>query len=89
MSLALDLQTAQRIQGKAELAGYTEPAQLINRALDLLEAEEPWSDDDKANLDRRLSQSMAHSARGEVYTAEEAARMLDQRIADRVVKKAS
>ena len=43
----------------------------------------------RPTLDRRLSQSMAHAGRGEVYTAEEAARMLDQRIADRVARKAS
>jgi len=89
MSLALDPQTEQRIQRKLELCGYTEPAQLINRALDLLDSEEAWSDEEKANFDKRLDVSMAQAERGEVYTAEEAARLLDQRLAARLAKRAS
>lgn len=78
MSLALDPKTEQRIQRKLVAGGYSEPAQLINRALDLLESEETWSDEDKAALDLRLSESMAQIQRGEGIPGDKVRQFLAQ-----------
>jgi Arc/MetJ-type ribon-helix-helix transcriptional regulator len=78
MSLVLDPQTEQRIQHKLAAGGYSEPAQLINRALDLLESEEAWSDDEKADLDQRLSESMGQIQRGEGIPGDQVRQVLAQ-----------
>ena len=89
MSLALDPQTEQRIQQETLRGRYRDPSALINAALDNLAAEEPWSEEEKAELDAHLEQSEADSKAGRVYSADEAARLLDQRIAERALKRAS
>ena len=89
MSLTLDPQTEQRIQQELSRGGYAEPADLINHALDVLNTEEHWSVEDRARFDKFLDQRMAEAAEGKLYTAEEAKRLLDLRIAERAAAKAS
>jgi Arc/MetJ-type ribon-helix-helix transcriptional regulator len=79
MTLTLDAATEQRIQQKIELGQFREPAEVIARALDLLDAEESWSDEEKADLNQKLAESMAQVQRGELYTGEEARQILAER----------
>ena len=65
MPITLDAQTEQRIQREIDLGHYREPAEVINRALDLLEAQEAWSEEEQAELDAHLAESMAQIERGE------------------------
>lgn len=65
MSLALDPATEQRIQRELARGPYREPAELVNHALDLLDAEESSLLRNKAALDQRLEESMAQIKRGE------------------------
>jgi len=65
MTLTLDPQLEQRIQRQIESGPYREPSEVINRALDLLEADESWSEEEKTALDQRLTESMAQIQRGE------------------------
>jgi Arc/MetJ-type ribon-helix-helix transcriptional regulator len=78
MALALDPATEQRIQREVERGPYHEPAELINRALDLLESQENWLRRNKDAINERLEESMAQAERGEVYTPEEARALLDR-----------
>jgi len=65
MSLALDPATEQRIQRELARGHYREPAEIINRALDLLEAQEEWFLHKREALNKRLEESMAQIERGE------------------------
>jgi plasmid stabilization system protein ParE/Arc/MetJ-type ribon-helix-helix transcriptional regulator len=78
MSLALDPATEQRIQREIARGPSREPAELINRALDLLESQENWLLRNKDAINERLEESMAQAERGEVYTPEEVRDLLNQ-----------
>jgi Arc/MetJ-type ribon-helix-helix transcriptional regulator len=82
MSLALDPATEQRIQRELARGPYRGPAELINRALDLLESQtesqENWLLRNKDAINERLEESMAQAERGEVYTPEEIRALLSQ-----------
>ena len=79
MTLTLDAATEQRIQREIELGHYRDPAEVIARALDLLDAEEEWLLRNQEALNQRLDESMAQVQRGELYTGEEARQILAER----------
>lgn len=84
MNLTLDPATEQRIQREIDLGHYREPAEVIARAVALLEAEQNWFLQNKDAINQRLEESMAQAARGETHTPEEARRILaDRRAAHR------
>ena len=89
MSLTFDPQTEQRIQRELARGHYTDAAQVIHRALDLLDAQEDWLLRNQDAIHERIEESVAAAERGELYTAEEAARLLDQRIAEKAARRAS
>jgi Arc/MetJ-type ribon-helix-helix transcriptional regulator len=76
MSLALDPATEQRIQREVARGPYREPAELINRALDLLESQENWLLRNRDAIHERLADSMAQAERGEVHSSEEVRSLL-------------
>jgi len=78
MPLALDPATEQRIQRELARGPYREPAELINRALDLLESQENWLTRNKEAINQRLEESMAQAARGQTYSPEQARALLRQ-----------
>jgi Arc/MetJ-type ribon-helix-helix transcriptional regulator len=78
MSLALDPATEQRIQREIARGAYREPAELINRALDLLESQENWLLCNKDAIHQRLAESMAQAERGELHTPDEVRALLAQ-----------
>lgn len=63
MNLNLDPATEQRIQ--RDLGHYTKPAEVIARAVALLEAEENCLLQNKSAINQRLEESMAQIERGE------------------------
>src|SRR6266702_2927881 len=65
MSLALDPATEQRIQRELARGPYREPSELINRALDLFDAQEDWLLRNKDAINERLEESFAQIERGE------------------------
>jgi Arc/MetJ-type ribon-helix-helix transcriptional regulator len=79
MTLTLDAQLEQRIQRVQANGNYREPADVIDEALTLLEAEQ----EQRNELDARLEHSMAAARRGELYTPEEARQILADRRAAR------
>jgi predicted transcriptional regulator len=76
MSLVLDSATEQRIQRELARGPYRQPAELINRALDLLESQESWDVRNRDAIQDRLANSMAQADRGEVYSPDEVRSML-------------
>jgi putative addiction module CopG family antidote len=87
MTVTLDPQLERRIQREMERGHYREPSEVISHALNLLDAQEDWLLRNRDAIDERLAESMAEAERGEVYSADEAARLLDQRIADRAARR--
>ena len=65
MTLTLDPQLEQRIQRAQAHGNYQEPADVIEEALNLLEAEQKLTEEQRAALDARLDRSMAQIERGE------------------------
>jgi Arc/MetJ-type ribon-helix-helix transcriptional regulator len=53
MTLTLDPRLEMRIQQKIEDGSHREASEVIDHALDLLDADESWSDAEKAQLWRR------------------------------------
>lgn len=51
---------------------------MVNRALDLLESQESWIARNRDAIRERLEHSWAQAECGEVYTPEEARRLLDE-----------
>jgi Arc/MetJ-type ribon-helix-helix transcriptional regulator len=82
MSLVLDPATEDRIQRQLERGPYAAPAELINRALDLLEADD-WLFQNRDAINADLEESSAQAARGEGYSPEEATALLAARRAAR------
>jgi Arc/MetJ-type ribon-helix-helix transcriptional regulator len=65
MAVTLDPATEQRIQRKIEQGHFRDSAEVIARALDLLDDEQELAQQARAALDARLERSMAQIARGE------------------------
>ncbi|WP_176441720.1 ribbon-helix-helix domain-containing protein [Granulicella rosea] len=65
MTLTLDPQAEQFIQQEIDGGLYANPAEVIQSALELLKADQIWAAEEKADLDRRLTESMAQIDRGE------------------------
>jgi len=82
MSLVLDPATEDRIQRQLDRGPYAEPAELLNRALDLLEADD-WLVRNSEAINADLEESSAQAARGEGYSPEEAMALLAARRAAR------
>jgi antitoxin ParD1/3/4 len=79
MNLALDPATEQRIQRELERGHYSEPAEVIAHALNLLQAEEEWLETKKAELQKRLEESMAQIDRGEGVPGDRILQVLAER----------
>jgi hypothetical protein len=79
MAVTLDPATEQPIQRKIEQGHFRSPEQGIARAPDLLDEDEAWSPNELEELNRHLSASLASADRGELYTGEQARRILAQR----------
>ena len=88
MNLALDDQTQLRIQREIDRGHFREPAEVIAHALDLLESQEDWLLRNREAISERLEESIAQAQRGEVFTLDDAARLLDEKIAAHVSSRA-
>jgi len=92
MSLVLSAATEARIQAELATGRYAAPDELLNRALDLLEAETVQGDWLSANRDTvraMLEESLAAEAHGESYSMEEAEAILAKRRAERSALRAA
>ena len=78
MDLILDPTTEQRIQREIDLGHYRDPAEVIARAVALLEAEQEWLLRNREVINQRLDESFAQAERGEVHTPEEARRIIER-----------
>jgi Arc/MetJ-type ribon-helix-helix transcriptional regulator len=82
MAITLDPVLEQRIQRQLDRGPYATPAELINRALDVLEAED-WLLENREAINAALDQSFAAKERGEGYSPEESMALLAARRAAR------
>ena len=94
MSLVLSPATEARIQAELATGRYAAPDELLNRALDSLEADrtmnepapkemEDWLLRNKDSINAALDESFAAKERGESYSMEEAEAILAERRAAR------
>ncbi|HZL27748.1 MAG TPA: hypothetical protein VFC39_14580 [Acidobacteriaceae bacterium] len=85
MSLVLDRATEDRIQRQLDRGPYAAPAELINRALDLLESENDLLAR-REEIAAKLQRCFDQSERGETYSPEEARAILTERRATRAAR---
>ena len=86
MTILLDSAIEQRIQRQLRRGVFTEPAELLAHALDLLEAEaeeEDWLIRNKVAINLDLDRTFAQAANGEGYSPEQSRTLLAQRRASR------
>jgi Arc/MetJ-type ribon-helix-helix transcriptional regulator len=94
MSLVLSPATEARIQAELATGRYAAPDELLNRALDSLQAErtvnepipkemEDWLLRNKEAINRDLDETFAQSERGEGYSPEESRALLARHRAER------
>jgi Arc/MetJ-type ribon-helix-helix transcriptional regulator len=87
MALTLDPATEQRIQQELERGLYSDPAELINHALDALQnfrnPDQTWTDEDRAALDQQLDEAIAQIQRGEGIPGDQVRDVLAARLAAR------
>jgi Arc/MetJ-type ribon-helix-helix transcriptional regulator len=83
MAVTLDPATEQRIQRKIEQGHFRDSAEVIARALDLLDSQEDWFTQNRDALNERIEESRAQIRRGESYTPQQARQILAQRRAQR------
>ena len=84
MTLTLDAQSEQRIQREIDLGRYSEPAEVIAHALNLLDEEEGWLLRNKEATNEHLKESYAEIERGEGIPESKVREMLAQARARRV-----
>lgn len=70
MTLILDAETEHRIQREIELGHYSNPSEVIARAVSLLTAESEWLLRNKEALNEHLDESMAQLERGETISGD-------------------
>jgi Arc/MetJ-type ribon-helix-helix transcriptional regulator len=76
MAITLDPATEQRIQRELDRGHYGSPAEVIEHALNLLQAEEDWLADNSRAIHDHIEESFAAADRGETYTPEQARALL-------------
>ena len=86
MSVITDPAIEQRIEREMARGIYREPADVLHRALDLLESQEDWLSQNKEAIGELLEERWAESERGEWITPDEARAMLAK---DRAVRLAA
>ena len=86
MTVTLDAATEQRIQRKIEQGQFREPAEVIARALELLDDEAELARQARAALDARLQRSMDQIARGEGIPGERLIEALTERRSQRLTR---
>jgi Arc/MetJ-type ribon-helix-helix transcriptional regulator len=88
MSVITDPAIEQRIEREMARGIYREPADVLNRALDLLESQEEWLLRDKDSIRETLEESWAEYQRGEFYAPDEVrARLAEDREARAAARK--
>ena len=65
-----DLQTL--IEKRITSGEYASPEEVFRRALEVLEAEESWTEEERRALDRKIDRALDQVASGKVYGPEQA-----------------
>jgi len=88
MVINLDPETEARIQRQIERGSFSEPAELLAHALDVIEAQDDWFLRNQEAINERLEVSIAQAARGESCSPEESLKILAERRAARTTRAA-
>ncbi len=83
MDFALDPTSTRRIQREIEKGHYQEPAQVVARALELLDLHESWLEENRQSIHQRIEESFTQVARGEGIDEDRARQMLALKKANR------
>ena len=67
------------IQKRLASGAYASPEEVVRRALEALDAEETWSDEERQVLNAKIARSLAQLDRGEGIPGEEARARLQKR----------
>jgi Arc/MetJ-type ribon-helix-helix transcriptional regulator len=64
------------VEKRLAAGGFANAEDIIRRALDALEAEESWTDEERRALDEKIGRALEQVAAGRVHGPEEARRRL-------------
>jgi putative addiction module CopG family antidote len=78
MTLQLPSDLEALVQRHIAAGGYRDAEEVVRRALEVLEAEENWTEEDRRALDAKIDRALDQVATGRAYTVDEAR----QRLAD-------
>lgn len=77
MNISIDEASEQRIKREIELGHFSDPAEVVARALELLEAQEAWLHDNQELIRFKIERSFAQIEQGEGIPGDEARRILE------------
>ena len=79
MTLTLDAHSVELIQREMECHHFADPQEVVAHALELLAVEdECWSEEEKAELDRRYDEAIAQQARAQAVPSHRVREVLAQ-----------
>ena len=64
------------VQKRLATGGFANAEDVIRRALETLDAEESWTDEERRALDEKIDRALEHVVAGRVYGPEESRRKL-------------
>ena len=64
------------VQKRLDTGAFANAEDVIRRALETLDAEESWSDEERSALNEKIDRALEQVAAGRVYGPDEARRML-------------
>ncbi len=67
------------IQKRLASGAYSSPEEVVRRALEVLDAEETWTDEERLALDTKITRALEQLDRGEGIPGEEARGQLQKR----------
>ena len=79
MNVSVDETSEQRIKRQIELGHFKNPEEVIDHALELLDAQETWLHDNRDLIRLKIEHSFSQIEPGEGITGDEARRILEAR----------
>ncbi len=74
LNVPLDMEAL--VQKRLDTGAFANAEDVIRRALETLDAEESWTDEERLALDKKIDRALEQVAAGKVYGPEEARRKL-------------
>jgi antitoxin ParD1/3/4 len=79
MTITLRPEQEKVIEQAIQSGAYQDPAEVIERALEMLRSEDEWLKEDKGSINEKIERAIAQLDRGEGVAGDELRRRLEER----------